>query len=130
MEIDNQIVKPFLGELTPQMISDAPWAPTGTMAITKNMFGGAWYNDLWDFVKKPLNIASKIGQAVAPSLAAIPGYGSVLSPIVSGVSDSVRGMTGGRRRRTAKASSRSRSRSKGRRGGRKMSRSALRVRIA
>lgn len=90
----------------------------------KNLYGGAWYNDIWDAIKKPFNFASKIGEAIAPALSAIPGYGAVLSPVVSGISGSVRRLAGGRGR------SRSRSRSKARKGGKKLSRSKLRARIA
>jgi hypothetical protein len=130
LEIDNRVVKQHTGELTQQIIADASFAPPGTLATIKNMYGGAWYDDIWNFVKKPLNVVSKVGQAIAPALNAIPGYGAMVSPIVSGVSGAVSNLTGGRRRKGSRARSRSRSRSKGRRGGKKMSRSALRVRIA
>ncbi len=126
LEIDNQVVKQHIGELTQQIINDSKFAPPGTLAFTKNMFGGAWYNDLWDVIKKPLNIVSKIGEAAAPALSAIPGYGAVVSPIVSGVSGTMRRLTGGKGRR-ARSKSGSRPR---RRGGRKISRSCLKARIA
>lgn len=130
MEISNQTVTLHTGELTQQIINDAPWANPGTMATVKNMFGGAWYNDIWNAIKKPLNVASKIGKAIAPALTAIPEVGSFVAPAVHTLSSGFENLTGGRRRKPRGGRARTRSHSKKRRGGRKMSRSALRVRIA
>ena len=87
LEINNQTCRPELHVLTEEMVAKASVAPSGMHRTIKNLYGGAWYNDIWDAIKKPFNWASKIGEAVAPALSAIPGYGAILSPVVSGVSE-------------------------------------------
>ncbi len=132
--VDNQLVTISVGGITEEMLAMAPFAGSGFRQQIRNMYGGAWYNKVWNGIKRVFSkvgpvvkkISSVVG-TVAPYLP-VPFAGEIGTgaKILEGALGALG--AGGRRHRRHPHRRRSKSRSRGRGGRRRRSRSHSRRR--
>lgn len=72
--VDNQLVTISVGGITEEMLSMAPFAGSGFRQQIRNMYGGAWYNKLWDGIKKVFKYVGPVVKKIANVTAEVLPY--------------------------------------------------------
>lgn len=101
MTISNGQMVTSLGVLSQKDILDAEKALEMPYKQDRNVYGGAWYDDLWHGIKKVYNVAAPIAKAVAPVVKkALPASEPYLSAVGLGLEGA--GVSGGKRGKSKK----------------------------
>jgi hypothetical protein len=74
--VDNQLVTISVGGITEEMLADkqTPTAPPGFRRVTRDFYGGAWYNTLWNGIKSAFKHIAPVAKGIAHIVGTVAPY--------------------------------------------------------